>query len=80
MQEVLWASLLNLVESLTSDASMEPVGLGADEGSLWVRISSVPRQKPHVIIRGSPEVLKASGFNLSNAISVTASPVGGGRK
>jgi len=62
MQEVIWAGLIDLVASQSNSASMEAMGVGADEGYLWIRCSSEPRAKSHVIIKESPEVLKSVGM------------------
>ena len=80
MQEVIWAGLIDLVASQSNSASMEAMGVGADEGHLWIRISSEPRAKPHVIIKGSPEVLRSVGIDPKKAMAVGLSLAGGGRK
>ena len=80
VQEVIWSGLIDLVVSQSKSVSMEAIGVGADEGYLWIRCSSEPRVQPHVIIKGSPEVLKSVGINPKKAMSVGMALVGGGRK
>jgi len=75
LQDAIWFGLLDLVSETTADS--EAVGIGADEGSLWIRMHTGEGPSPNMNMRPPAQILRAMG---QGAPIMVPSVAGGGRK